>query len=671
LAALSGLWLALKGHGQQQGNPPASTTDWEWEHSYGKLPADAGQKVYTIRYIRDSAPEFHIPPYSGERYEDTVPDTLDIAERAKLGVHVLTAIADPHAGYGIYWTADFARNPPVMTHDFSDWVQNCEGFDEALPLLRLASGSSLNDHVDPVLMAGILRSIGPDGLVYLPFRECPWAKINVALPYMNPVWSSSGQKLTVADSSVEQLATPVTCQRTISAMTVYYLRDGNPMWKDAIEKMIQRLAAVAVVRDDYAYMPAGAVEPNADFGPDAMPVGFMAEETSARLIQGLAQYYKVTKYKPAIDLAGKLTRYIRLHAQYYEADGTPLVAAEERIWWHDYHIDQVRHGGHGHAHGIGMLSVLEYALAANDTEALAFVRTGFEWMKANGSSLTGFFPEAFCPGYDRSESCINADMVAMALKLTDAGVGDYWDDADRWARNHFLESQLIDLAWVHRMSAHSPAKAVAPNESSDRVAERNVGAFAGWSTGNEFIAPSHLTGGSLQNCCIGNSTRTIYYLWQHILGFEDGTLRVNLLLNRASAWCDVRSYIPYEGRVDLKIKKNCNRTLVRMPEWVPGNSEQVSCAMNGRPRSIQWQGRYVDLGHAKPGDLITMKFPISERTVQETIGDVGYKLQIRGNTVLSIDPPGKNGPLYERTYFRQPLRWRKVDRFAPEHEIAW
>ncbi len=405
LGALGGWWLALKGLGQQQSNPPASSTDWVWSESYGELPADAGQRNYVIRYIRDSAPEFQIPPYRGERYEDTVPDTLDIAERAKLGVHILTAITDPRAGYEIYWSANFLRNPPIMSHDFNDWVQNVAGMMEALPLLRVATGSSLNDHVDPVWMSGILRSIGPDGLVYLPLKEFPWARINAGLPYVNPVWSPSGQKLTIADSSIEQLANSVTCQRIISTMTVYYLRDGNPMWKDAIEKMIGRLAAVAVVQGDYAYMPSGSVEPGADFGPGPMPVGMMAEETSTESILGLAQYYKVTGYKPAIDLAGKLSRYIRLHAQYYEPDGTPLVSFAERSWWRhfdqDRQIANARHGGHGHGHGIGLLSVLEYAAAVNDTEALAFVRTGYEWMRANGSSLTGFFPEVFFPGYDR------------------------------------------------------------------------------------------------------------------------------------------------------------------------------------------------------------------------------------------------------------------------------
>ena len=50
-----------------------------------------------------------------------MPDTLDLAERARLGVHVLTSIADPQADYEIYWGVNFYRNPAVVWHDFNDW----------------------------------------------------------------------------------------------------------------------------------------------------------------------------------------------------------------------------------------------------------------------------------------------------------------------------------------------------------------------------------------------------------------------------------------------------------------------------------------------------------------------------------------------------------------------
>ena len=675
LGALGGWWWARTGLGQQQDNGEQSTNS-PFAKSYGEMPPDAGKAKYVKRYLRATAPKFEIPALTGSRYADTVPDTLDVAERAKLGIHAITGITDPNADYEIYWLVNFALNPPRMIHDYNDWVQNYEGFMEALPLLRLATGSTLNSQVDPVWMAGVLRSLGPDGLYYVPLKECPWTRISTPVSYLEPVWSPTGQKLTMGDPSIEQVANSGTCQRILSTMTVYYLRDGNPLWKSAIEKMIGRLASTAVSQDDYAYMPAGSVEPGSSFGSAPMPSGYMAEEISARPIQGLAQYYKVTGYEPARDLAGKLFQYIRFHSQYYEPDGTPLISAEERGWFENSNpafrnTSKVRHGGHGHAHGIGLLGILEYSAAAKDPDGLAFARTGYEWMKANGSSLIGFFPEFFVPGYNRSETCINADMIAMALKLTDAGVGDYWDDADRWIRNHFFESQLVDTSWVPKLAERSASKPLLANETSDRVAERNRGAFAGWSAPNDWTVPSAEHENSITHCCTGSASRTMYYVWQHILSYQDGTLSVNLLLNRASAWCDVYSYIPYEGRVDLKIRKVCRQTRLRIPQWISGGSEEVSCQLNGQGHPITWQGRYINLGPAKPGDLITVKFPISDRTVSETIGGVTYRLEIRGNTVLSIDPPGRNGPLYQRAYYRQPVRWRKVDRFVPELEIAW
>ena len=70
--------------------------------------------------------------------------------------------------------------------------------------------------------------------------------------------------------------------------------------------------------------------------------------------------------------------------------------------------------------------------------------------------------------------------------------------------------------------------------------------------------------------------------------------------------------------------------------------------------------------------MLTVTFPISTRRTTEVIGNVPYTLEIKGNTVISIDPPGKNGPLYERAYFRaREAPMRKVERFVPDEEIVW
>ena len=112
-----------------------------------------------MRYLQDKFPSFAVPPYEGRRYEDLVPDTLDIQERIGLAVNGLTGPTDPDLDYMMYFGVTFRAHPPIMSHGKSDVCT--AKFMEALPLMRLASGSALNDHIDPVWMAAGLRMIGP------------------------------------------------------------------------------------------------------------------------------------------------------------------------------------------------------------------------------------------------------------------------------------------------------------------------------------------------------------------------------------------------------------------------------------------------------------------------------------------------------------------------------
>ncbi len=63
---------------------------------------------------------------------------------------------------------------------------------------------------------------------------------------------------------------------------------------------------------------------------------------------------------------------------------------------------------------------------------------------------------------------------------------------------------------------------------------------------------------------------------------------------------------------------------------------------------------------------------MSERTVQEKMGRVTYTLRVRGDTVVSIDPPGRLCRLFLREYLRDSeVRWRKVRRFVADRQINY
>ncbi len=629
-----------------------------------------------IDYPQKKIPVLELPPCRGEWYEDTIPDTLDIASRSELAINALTGITDPDADYEVYWQAELFRNPPIMMHDHNDWVESVEGFMEALPLLRAATGSNLNTHVDLAWMQVNLKTVGSDGLVYEILNGTPWTRLN---PWsFETVWKADGKSTSAKDESVKLATTPAKCGRVIGAMTVYYLRDKNPIWTQTSERMIQRLLELTVDRGDFAYVPWGAYEPHAKYGHQAkMPTGFdSVDYGNIRMIQGLAQYYRVTGYEPARHLAAKLVAYGMGPAEYYDDQGRFLFSPLEREalmtstrMKRNYpEAKDAKLGGHFHAHTIGMISILEYAATVKDQKALHYINSGFQWATTQGSTLVGFFPElAINNRYLTCESCEVADMIGMGVKLSDAGVGDYWDDIDRWVRNQFTEQQLTDAKWFDELAKTQPVKPVAFNETAERLAERNIGAFAGWASANEWAT---LIG--IQQCCLGNSARALYYVLESIVQSQGNKLRVNLLLNRATPWVDLYSYIPYQGRVELKFKKPSAKVLVRAPEWIKSGNHAMGCQVNGTKRNCHWQGRYLDSGHAVPGDQFVVTFPIAERTVKETIGDVPYTLTIKGNTVTSIDPPGQIGALYNRAYFRQEeAPFRKVKRFLPEETFVW
>ena len=74
-------------------------------------------------YVTETAAEFNLPRYEGERYVATVPDTYDIHERARAVQNAMTRAIDPEWDNQMYFRVDLGRNAAIMWHGIDDWCQ--------------------------------------------------------------------------------------------------------------------------------------------------------------------------------------------------------------------------------------------------------------------------------------------------------------------------------------------------------------------------------------------------------------------------------------------------------------------------------------------------------------------------------------------------------------------
>ena len=638
LALVAATAAVCVGCAEKPAHPEAQTAEdiTEPRENNGIVAPDTPEGE-TMNNTGDNAAKVEVPSFPGERYEAEVPDTLDLAERAVLAINALTRVVDPERDYELYFVAEFAEDPPKLYHDWCG-IFNTGKFLEALPLMRIMSGSDYNVEVDARIMESYFHGAGSDGLYYCPVKDRPWAFY--AEHGTEEVRTTRGPfGFTFGEG------------RLIMAMCMWYQHDHNPLWKQLIEKKIDRLLELGYKKD-------GAISYTRFFVPGQViteepPVGL-----DSWLPYGAITYYQLTGYRPALELARAQVNHLR---KWFDDDGRWLQ-------------------GHFHLSEAALTEILEYGIAVGDKQLIELVKNGYEFGKAIGEPLVGFFPEDAAKSFQTCESCGVADMIYLAIRLTEIGAGDYWEDADRYIRNQFVENQMTRTDWANpqaimarqtedskeRIARQVEMAKKMPGMAEDRdVMERCLGAWSGWGRANDWVSPQRA---GIMECCTGNAARSLYYAWNAIVTADEDGVRVNLLLNRASPWLDVDSYLPYEGKVVIK-NKTARKISVRIPEWT--DRGRVVCDVNGAKREIIWSGNYIEVDKLKNGDVVTIEFPMVEKTLFHVIGDICYRLTIKGNTVVDMDPPGGSYPLYQRDHYKaNKAPMKKITRFVSKERSA-
>ena len=534
-----------------------------------------------------------------ESYETEVPDTLDLAERANLAVNALIGLNRRGETYQPNHCSFFYRNPPVLSNDPGGAGYVFDGGDEmwgkyldALLQMRLASGCTRELELDQKSLSGMLSYMDDDDVIRSITSFIEDGKLVPGGAFHNI--SNGG--------------------RIIMALVNKYELTGDPELFEHTRRIVAGLSNYAIHKDDYAYYPdervgGGISIPRSGFTHDDEPggdsffeYGYHGSASSTvfsigSLIQGFCRWYMVSGDEKTLDLAGRLVRFIMKERFWKpECDPQAVVSAEHA------HFE-----GHMHSNCRGFMGILDYGILTNDETLKLFVRDGYEYIRTFGIARIGLF----------GETCVTGDMTALAVKLSDAGVGDYWEDVDQYIRNHLTEVQVLDENDARYVAENAPDMPVLPWEETEDFYQRSIGSLC-----DDASHPVKATLG-YNFCCSFNGYNGFYHAWESIVRYSDGIAQINLLLNRASQWLDIESYEPFEGKVVIRNKK-AERISVRIPRFAALCG--VSAKVGGVPVKTSYLGRYLVIDNVKPGDVIELCYPLPESEATYTIGWTGVHI---------------------------------------------
>ena len=577
---------------------------------------------------------------SGRWIEVEAPGTLDLAERARLSINMLTGNIDPAQSYSVSQAFDLcAPGSPKPYGPTWDILGKNLRF---LPELRVMCGSEQGIDAQRGAMRAVLGRMERNGLVYYPAGNYD-NKPDTASPALNGLMISS-------------------------LVNVYEARP-NPIWLRWLDPLSAGLKSIAFIVQNRAYYPPeSSVDHNGKWQwqtraaaripytpPEEPTFEQQGLEGCVKFIQafamrGLLQCYRYNNDPQAMELAGKLARFCMKPGMWDDEDSTRTgyPGSEHGLW-----------AGHIHGNLAAIKVLLEYAIAVRDERMMQMMRDAYDYWRRHAVIRMGWSTGWIKPDLhgrepvllETCETCAIADAIALGVQLSDAGLGDYWDDVDAIVRNELIEQQFTDLAILRRLSGGSQA--------NDALLAKYVGGFGEGHP--DYLKPS------IYGCCSANGANGLYYAWHGITRLDQDVATVNLFLNRSAAWLDVESWLPYEGRVVIQ-NKQARTIMVRLPYWLDQNA--LHCYVNDKEVHPPLVGRYLAFAKVGKKARIRLEFTVPERQEQYSIHGKTYTLTLRGSTVVARTPPSQDPKVYP-TFMREGFKqakapMRKARRFVAD-----
>ncbi len=322
------------------------------------------------------------------RYTATVPDTLDLAERAKLAINALIGQIEPKFDYECWWRMHLV--PLSIDPHPNQWFDQNTRTLWALALLRAVTGSDYGLDLEQKMRKSMLARTSEDGLYFNAPFDTPGAW-----------WRAGGAGVRKKWPTTEDFTNPAAIANLLNECVARYRRDGDKSALEWGQKHADALSRIAIQKEDYAYYPA-----TADFGadysylrksgwPDTKEARSDQDDAEGAVtayhslvVAALSTWHSVTKDAKALETSGRIVRYM-LETVVLDRRGNPLVRRPKTTGYSKTpRRRRTQAVGAFQGHQAGMTytftGLIDYATAANDAPLKQWVRQGYEHFRNLG-----------------------------------------------------------------------------------------------------------------------------------------------------------------------------------------------------------------------------------------------------------------------------------------------
>lgn len=459
----------------------------------------------------------------GQTYSDTVPDTIDLADRAALYIQGVTQTANPNQ----YYAPQAASLNPAFSYDGVGPKFTLEGWGApnwgevmlALSLAREMTGFDRDN------------SKGTWTTQYEMMKNMldPDANRAVSTNIVQPVAA-------VTPTTYAMMALHHSWKQRPTSSLLSSIDDFLKMHQNVLRSEIRAGREFFYFYNDKTDFGASSV---GDLGSFNMP-----------FVQGVAlgafvELYQDTRNQQALQMAYRLTDYLLNY------ENSVLWGAGGEFNGHIYSWLEAARG----------LLLFAKVIQAQDPvraeQLIRFVNGTYSFIK--NRTQAGWVGNFGSTG-------TTANMAITGLMLSQLGAGDYYDEIEAWTRNQLTESQIDELA-AERIPSQNDSR-----WQYDQVGKKVKGLFFGDAT-HVLSIPDGSQAFTTDDHAM--SFRGLHAVWNHIVQVKGSDAYVNIHMNRASRYLDVKSEIPYRGQVEIITKQDIGpiRNLyIRIPTYLSDRS---------------------------------------------------------------------------------------------------